>query len=130
MNFFRCWSVRNVLDLYHDRRLTPGVQARVKLHLQACEECREEAEACAPLSIPELSQVQVPEGLTEAILEKLESENAPAESPVRLGELLRLTPARALGIAYCALILSAHIVPGIPSQAYAEKAASVLEAQR
>ncbi len=130
MNFFRCWSVRNVLDLYHDRRLTAGGEARVKLHLQACEECREEAEACAPISVPELSKVKVPEGLAESILEKLESENAPAESPMTLGETLRLTPARALGVAYCALILTAHIVPGIPSQAHAEKAARVLEVQR
>lgn len=130
MNFFHCWSVRNVLDLYHDRRLTPAALDRIKLHLQACQECREEAETCAPLSIPELSKVTVPEGLAESILKKLESEDLPDESPIELWEVFRLTPARALSLAYCALILTAHTLPGIPSQAHAEKAAQVLEAQR
>jgi len=131
MSFFRCWSVRNILDLYIDGRLTPNAALRVKTHLASCEACREEREALAPAAMPEGGRVPVPDGLMASILEKLEQGEAPAAAPAGIGDALHLSPAQALSLAYCAILLSAHALPGgHSSQAYTEDAARVLEAQR
>ncbi|MFH2202625.1 MAG: zf-HC2 domain-containing protein [Elusimicrobiota bacterium] len=131
MSFFRCWSVRNILDLYVDDRLTAGAARRVKTHLKECEECRAEHEALMPVVRSGEINIEVPAGLTESILKKLREESAPAEAPLELREALRLSPAQACSLVYCALLLSAHALPGgQPSQAHSGEAARVLEAQR
>ncbi len=131
MGFFRCWSVRNILDLYVDERLMPGTMLRVQAHLKTCADCREEKEALAPVLPPNAAKIAVPEGLKESILEKLEKGEVPQSAPVTLGETLRLSPAQAFSLAYCALLISAHAVPGGRiSQAYSADAAEVIEAHR
>ena len=113
MSWIRCWSVKNVLDLYVDGRLTDEAAARVRTHLKDCPSCRREAEALAPADIPS-SEVRVPEGLVDSIMDRLEEESrVPAASP---WAELRLTPAQAAAMVYLLLMTGAHALPGVPSQ--------------
>ncbi|MFH1726322.1 MAG: zf-HC2 domain-containing protein [Elusimicrobiota bacterium] len=118
MGLLRCWSVQNVLDLFVDGRLTESASVRVAAHLDVCENCRAEAEALKPIPAASAGTVAVPEGLADAILEKLRSEDAPAPVPasVDLRDFLRLRPAQALALVYFIALASAHALPGVPSQ--------------
>lgn len=120
MSLLRCWSVRNVLDLYVDGRLTERAAARVAAHLEECANCRAEADALKPVSADLAEKVEVPEGLAEAILEKLGTEERPAPAPA-LRELISLEPAQALALVYLTALIGGHALPGVPSQAYAQE---------
>ncbi|MBI4423899.1 MAG: zf-HC2 domain-containing protein [Elusimicrobia bacterium] len=107
-----CWSSRNVLDLYIDRRLTPRARARVAAHLEGCEACRREARALAPVRSAKAG-LRPPPGLAEAILAQLESGAEPAAAPAGS---LRLAPAQAAALVYLGLLAANHAAPGLPSQ--------------
>jgi len=116
MSLFRCWSTRNLLDLYADGRLTEGAAARIAAHLKACETCRLEAEAHRALPAEFAEKVEVPAGLAEAILKKVEA----GESAAPRLEMPRLEPAQALAALYLAVVVGGHALPGTPSQAFAQ----------
>ncbi|MBI2362773.1 MAG: zf-HC2 domain-containing protein, partial [Elusimicrobia bacterium] len=47
---FRCWSTRNILDLFVDGRLAAAQEARVGRHLESCPACRAQADELKPLA--------------------------------------------------------------------------------
>lgn len=117
MSWLRCWSVRNVLDLYVDGRLTEAAAARVASHLKTCSACRAEEAELRP--VPAGKKLQAPEGLAESILEKLAEGSAPKEPAPPLWEGLRLSPAQAAALVYIAVLAGGHALPGVYSQAHA-----------
>lgn len=131
MGYFKCWSVKNVLDLYVDGRLGYGAKRKIAEHLGTCSGCRALKEELSPLSAEDLGKIDVPEGLAESILKELGKEGAPSRRAPALGEVLAFSPAKAAALAYCALLAAGHTLPGgLPSQADAPLPESVLEAMR
>ncbi|OIO06183.1 MAG: hypothetical protein AUJ52_12690 [Elusimicrobia bacterium CG1_02_63_36] len=116
MSVFRCWSVRNVLDLFIDHRLTSDADHWVAEHLQDCAACRAQAEALSPVPELKASAAQLPAGLQESILEAFER----GES--ERGGLPRLQPAQALALVYCLALAGLHAAKQPPSQANAPAA--------
>jgi anti-sigma factor RsiW len=129
MNYFQCWSVRNILDLYVDGRLSLRAKHKIDSHLKKCPDCREEREVLSP--VVSRTKTAVPKDLTQSILKKLEEKYSTSENAFPAAEILRLSPTQAAGLAYCLLVFSAHaLVGGVSSQAYDAQAAQMLEAQR
>lgn len=106
MRYFRCWSVRNLLDLYGDGRLSPAASGRVEAHLSACARCREAADEFAGLKrlLRGVRRPLVPEGLAAAVLESARSAK---EAPESIGGL-RWEPAQALALAVLVLVAGTH----------------------
>lgn len=108
----RCWSARNLLDLYADRRLTERASAKVAAHLTRCAECRALAGELGAVTelLAGLGGVAVPEGLVDSILAKLGS----APEPERLRPLdgLRLKPSQAAALLYIGLLAGGNSLPG------------------
>lgn len=113
MSVFRCWSVRNVLDLFIDHRLTRDAEHWVAEHLQDCPSCRDRAEALAPVPGMRAAAVELPAGLKESILEAFENEETAR------GWTPGLQPAQALALVYCLALAGLHAVDRPPSQANA-----------
>ena len=113
MKMFYCWSVRNVLDLHVDGRLSSGRAARLNAHLSGCLDCRKAERALRPLAL-KAGKTVVPSGLAAAILAGLKTVPAPVSVP------RRLTPAQGLAVAYLALLAAGHSLEGVPSQASAQ----------
>lgn len=131
MKFFRCWSVRNLLDLYADNRLTESAQRKVSIHLDSCAECRERSEelGAVPAFLKETGKNPVPPGLESAILKSFEEGRQPAEAPA-LGELLKLGPARATALLCLALWAGSQALPGPSSQGHAHPDSAVWEVRK
>ena len=111
MGYFRCWSVRNVLDLRVDGRLPPGASAKVDSHLQNCVPCQTAFEESGGIKnlLSKAKKISVPAGLASSILKKVGT--APAPKPV-----WTFTPAQGAALAYLAMTLLANRLPGPPSQ--------------
>lgn len=107
-----CWSARNVLDLHVDGRLTARAAARVDAHLKACAGCRAAAEELRPIALKG-SAVELPPGLAESILRRLEAEAEPAALPA---PAWRLAPAQAAALVYLLALAAGNAAPGVPSQ--------------
>ncbi len=131
MKFLRCWSVRNLLDLYADNRLTESALRRVSSHLDSCAECKERSEemGAVPALLKEAVVVRVPPGLESAILKSFEEGRQPVETS-GLGELLKFGPARAAALACLALWAGSQALPGPGSQGHAHPDSEVWEVQR
>lgn len=106
-----CWTSRNVLDLYVDGRLTAAQSARVREHLKDCAECAREEKVLRPVKFE--VPVEVPAGLVDSILKKLEEG---AEPRAVLRPAWRLQPAQAAAFVYLALLAGGNLAPGIASQ--------------
>ncbi len=124
MKMFYCWSVRNVLDLHVDGRLSSGRAARLNAHLSGCPDCRKAERALRPLAL-KAGKTVVPSGLAAAILAGLKT--VPAPAPVSVPR--RLTPAQGLAVAYLALLAAGHSLGGVPSQAFAQPVTLDVEAR-
>lgn len=124
MSTLRCWSARNILDLYVDRRLGPRWTTRVEAHLPACPACRKAAREMEglPDQLKAALSIEAPRNLAASILKEL-------GSPLRRGgrlrgegldlrEVWRLEPVQAAALAYCILLAAGHALPGYPPQAY------------
>lgn len=107
-----CWSARNVLDLHVDGRLTAGAAARVEAHLKACAGCRAAADELRPVPL-KAGAVEVPPGLADSILRRLETEAEPAALP---SPTWRLAPAQAAALVYLLTLAAGNAAPGTPSQ--------------
>lgn len=116
MALFQCWSVKNILDLYLDGRLTEGAAAKVKKHLDACPDCSEEAESQGGVArfLKDAGEVPVPAGLEAAILKGLE-QSLPHEAPAER-ILPRWTAAKAFAALYLIVVAGSHALPGEPSR--------------
>ena len=102
MSLLTCWSVKNVLDLFVDHRLTRDADHWVAEHLQDCEKCKAEAEALSPLDDLKATAVELPAGLKESILKSFEEGQAVTEwSP-------KLQPAQGLALLYCLALAGIH----------------------
>lgn len=110
----RCWSARNLLDLYADRRLTERAGAKVAAHLTRCAECRELAGELGAVTelLAGLGEVKVPEGLAESILAQLGTEPASSRPRVSLLDGLRLKPSQAAALLYIGLLAGGNSLPG------------------
>lgn len=115
-DWLACWSARNVLDLHVDGRLTPGMSAKVESHVKACAGCRKVAGELRPMTFD--SEVAVPPGLAEAILQDLERGAEPDEAPA---PAWRLAPAQAAAVVYLGLLAAGNAAPGAASQGIAGK---------
>lgn len=102
MNMFTCWSVKNVLDLFVDHRLTRDADHWVAEHLQDCDSCREEAESLSPLEDIKAVAVELPAGLKESILKAFEEEETAA------GWTPQFQPAHGLALLYCLALGGIH----------------------
>jgi predicted anti-sigma-YlaC factor YlaD len=111
MSLFRCWSVRNVLDLFVDRRLTRDAEHWVAEHLQDCDSCRAHAEELSPVAGLFAEAVEVPAGLKESILEAFE------QGEQSRGWRPRLQAAQALALLYCLALAGVHSADRPASQA-------------
>lgn len=128
MASIRCWSVKNILDLYLDGRLCAGAAARVAGHLETCAACREAVSELGgvPTLLKAEEKVSVPEGLEAAIIARLAAEAGAADEDESLGaglaglwEYWRLSPAQAAAIVYLVVLAGSHALPGTVSQAWA-----------
>lgn len=108
----RCWGTRNLLDLFVDGRLAHDQEHCVDAHLEACADCRAEAEALKPLPLLASAPPAVPPGLAASILKRLAQEEEAPTIP-----LWHLTPAQAAGLAVAALLVISHAMPGPSTRA-------------
>lgn len=121
-----CHSVRNLLDLHAEGRLTLRRQAAVAAHLAACAACRALA---APAAAP--SGVRAPAALKAKILaEARAARGAAAVAPEkRSAPGLELWPREATGVAVAALALGLLAAclgwSGVPSQPFDDSVAAV-----
>jgi len=102
----RCWSVQNLLDLYVDGRLAAPQAAKVKAHIESCEDCKAEAEELMPLDRSIFEEIKTPEGLKASILEAYEKDQSPAPAVP-----WTLQPAQGLALLYCALLTGLNARP-------------------
>lgn len=111
-----CWSARNVLDLHVDGRLTASMSAKVESHLKACAGCLALVDELRPVKFD--SEVAVPRGLAEAILQDLEQGT---EADEAVAPAWRLAPAQAAAVVYLGLLAAGNAAPGTASQGIAGK---------
>ncbi len=117
MSMFTCWSVKNVLDLFVDHRLTRDADDWVAEHLQDCDACREKAQALAPLDELRSEAVPLPAGLKDSILKAFEEgETSAAWTP-------SFQPAQGLALLYCLALAGIHSADKPVSQNTAPTAA-------
>ena len=116
---FRCWGVRNILDLYVDGRLSAARETQVRAHLDDCAACRLQAKPMLGIRalLKRSGGPQVPAGLAEAILKRLEAEPESAAAEAAEPWAWRLSPAQAAAMVYLALLAAGNAGPGLPSQA-------------
>ena len=132
MDYFRCWSVRNVLDLYMDGRLGPLWNAWIGRHVDACGPCRQALATLGPFTAP-AGPVAVPDGLAASILARLEAERAAdvlAPSSAPLWTALSLGPAQALALAFLALVFTDGARAAVPPQSMTPASSWEWEAPR
>jgi anti-sigma factor RsiW len=127
MGILLCWNVKNILDLYLDKRLTAGAASRVAAHLKDCESCAAEAEDLGGVSrfLGQDADIAIPAGLEQAILKNLELEED--EQPVQISPP-RLTPAKVFAVLYLMLIAGSHALPGDTTRGVGPQAAAEREA--
>ena len=111
-----CWSIRNVLDLYVDARLSPSALKRAGGHLAACEDCRRVERSLRPVRVTKGS-IAPPPGLADAIVKQFESQAEPRP----LIYSLRLAPSQAAALVYLGLLAAGHALPGTLHQGPPER---------
>jgi len=123
-----CAAIRNILDLYAEKRLSAGMARAVGAHLKSCEVCSLETHALAAFKSAPRAALHAPKSLLHA-LEKLSAgptpaprgEETPAFAPASAAPVFAVVAAYA-----CLLIVLSFAGPGVPSQQFAGPA---LEAQ-
>ena len=108
-----CHSVRAVLDLYAEGRLTARRGTKVAAHLETCAECRELAK---PLASPAKAPGSGFKAKLAAALKKEAAAEPAAAQSVRLDLWPRDLPGVALAAAGLALIAVVIGWSGVPSQ--------------
>ena len=118
MSHFRCWSIRNLLDLYIDHRLAAAWMDRIQAHLGACRTCRAEAQGLEGVVtlLRKSAPVRLPEGLAASIRKGLRSPQPVTQPALRAWDLWRPTPAQVTALAYGLLLALGHTLPGAPTQ--------------
>jgi predicted anti-sigma-YlaC factor YlaD len=118
-----CWSVKNVLDLYVDSRLTPATKSRVEAHLSSCASCRDAAQALAPLKFSKC-KIAPPPGLAASILRQHQNRG---QVPDQAAFKWNLSPAQAAAFVYLAILTAGNIFPGPSHQGPPQRIESELE---
>lgn len=110
-----CHSVKNVLDLFAEGRLTAGRLARIKEHLSACQPCSQEALAFARLRTP--AKITAPAALKAKLAQVLAV--PPAALPEREWSFGEGVPVLAGAAAYAALLIVLNLAgPGVTCEKY------------
>jgi len=122
-----CHSVRNVLDLRAEGRLSPGRAARVDAHLSTCKSCRTHA---ALLDRPKAPAAGgAPESLKKRLLAAIRAAAGSASAPPEPALPLWPSETPALALAAAGLVVVGLLVfaAGVPSQSSGSGLAAAAE---
>jgi predicted anti-sigma-YlaC factor YlaD len=121
-----CEAIRNIEDLYMERRLTAARAAQVEAHLKGCSVCTEKMRLASPLA--GMRGVKAPKDLKDRmkkLLANLET-TQPASLRTALSVDSEFWPAAAtIAISLVLAVLLSWAGPGVPSQSYMKTAATV-----
>jgi anti-sigma factor RsiW len=117
-----CHSLKNILDLHAEGRLSPRRAADAAAHLAACPECRA---LIAPAAAP--SSARAPQSLKARILAAAKAAPGGSAPRVLSGPALWPREARGIALAAAALAVVALLIAasGVPSQSSGGSLAAV-----